>query len=173
LKRFFKQFEKLNPQISFEIKGNGIGKWDGKKILKDLEAIEQASYPGNSPEERINSRLSKEYKRLRKTELLLKADRNIAIKIESFTDPVVSNLVLKNSKFQDLVEKKKLSKNDILSAYRSIAILNQLKLEFHILCSQYLPQDRAKSVIDIFNSCLEKSMIQVGNELLRMKDFRF
>jgi hypothetical protein len=110
---------------------------------------------------------------LRKTELLLKADRNIAIKIESFTDPVVSNLVLKNSKFQDLVEKKKLSKNDILSAYRSIAILNQLKLEFHILCSQYLPQDRAKSVIDIFNSCLEKSMIQVGNELLRMKDFRF
>lgn len=173
LKRFFKQFEKLNPQISFEIKGNGIGKWDGKKIMKDIDAIEQASYPGNSPEERLISRSSVEYKRLRKTELLLKADRNIAIKIESFTDPVVSNLVLKNAKFQDLIEKKKLSKNDILSAYRSVAVLNQLKLEFHILCSQYLQQDRAKIIIDNFNSSIEKSMIQVGNESLRMKDFRF
>ena len=173
LKRFFKQFEKQNPQISFEIKGNGIGKWDGKKVIKDFEAIEEGSYPGNTTEERLNSRSTNEYKRLRKTELFLKADRNIAIKIESFTDPVVSNLVLKNSKFQDLVEKKKLSKNDILSAYRSIAVLNELKLEFHILCSQYLPQDRAKTIIDVFNSSLEKSMIQVGNESLRMKDFRF
>jgi hypothetical protein len=173
LKRFFKQFEKQNPQISFEIKGNGIGKWDGKKVIKDFEAIEEGSYPGNTTEERLNSRSINEYKRLRKTELFLKADRNIAIKIESFTDPVVSNLVLKNSKFQDLVEKKKLSKNDILSAYRSIVVLNELKLEFHILCSQYLPQDRAKTIIDVFNSSLEKSMIQVGNESLRMKDFRF
>jgi hypothetical protein len=173
LSRFFKQFEKQNPLISFEIKGNGIGKWDEKKVIKDAEAIEEEFYPGNNPEERLNSRKSDEYKRLRKTELLLKADRNIAIKIESFTDPVFSNLILKNSKFQDFIEKKKLSKNDILSAYRSIAVLNKLKLEFHILCSQYLPHDRAKAIIDIFNNSLEKSQIQVGNELLRMKDFRF
>ncbi|MFM7684126.1 MAG: hypothetical protein ACKO7P_15495 [Bacteroidota bacterium] len=137
------------------------------------ESIEEVSYPGNTAEERLNARSSIEYKRLRKTELFLKADRNITIKIESFTDPVVSNLVLKNAKFQDLVEKKKLSKNDILSAYRSVSVLNQLKLEFHILCSQYLPKDRAKIIIDNFNSSIEKSMIQVGNESLRMKDFRF
>lgn len=173
LKRFFKQFERLNPKISFEIKGNGIGKWDGKKVVKDFEAIEEIAYPGNTLEERLRSRLTDEYKRLRKTELFLKADRNIAIKIESFTDPVVSNLALKNSKLQDLIEKNKLSKNDILSAYRSIAVMNQLKLEFNILCSQYLPQDRAKTIIDIFNSTLEKSIIQVGIESLRMKDFRF
>jgi hypothetical protein len=173
LKRFFKQFEKLNPQISFEIKASGIGKWDGKKVSKDIQGIEQTSYPGNTAEERAGSRLSNEYRRLRKTELFLKADRNIAIKIESFTDPVASNLVIKNSKFQDLIEKHKLTKNDILSAYRTISVLNQLKLEFHILCSQYLPQDRAKTIIDIFNSSLEKSIIQAGNEIFRMKDFRF
>ena len=119
------------------------------------------------------SRLSADYKRLRKTELLLKADRNIAVKIESFTDPVVSNLAIKSTKFNDLEEKRKITKNDLLSAYRSVAVLNQLKLEFHILCSQYLPTDRAKTIIDLFNSSLEKSLIQVGNESLRMKDFRF
>lgn len=173
LKRFFKQFEKVNPQINFEIKGNGIGKWDGKKVVKDMDAIELASYPGNSAEERTISRLSGDFKRLRKTELLVKADRNIAIKIESFTDPVVSNILIKNAKFQDLIDKKKNTKNDLLSAFRSIAVLNELKLEFHILCSQYLPQDRAKTIIDVFNNSLEKSIIQVGNESLKMKDFRF
>jgi hypothetical protein len=173
LKRFFKQFEKVNPQINFEIKGNGIGKWDGKKVVKDMDAIELGSYPGNSTEERTVSRLSADFKRLRKTELLVKADRNIAIKIESFTDPVVSNLQIKNAKFQDLIDKKKNTKNDLLSAFRSIAVLNELKLEFHILCSQYLPQDRAKTIIDVFNNSLEKSIIQVGNESLKMKDFRF
>ena len=173
LKRFFKQFEKINPQISFEMKGNGIGKWDGKRVIKDPEAIELRSYPGNSEEVRMASRLSADFKRLRKTELLLKADRNIAVKIESFTDPVVSNLAIKSTKFNDLEEKRKITKNDLLSAYRSVAVLNQLKLEFHILCSQYLPPDRAKTIIDVFNSSLEKSVIQVGNESLRMKDFRF
>ena len=173
IKRFFKQFEKVNPQVSIEIKGNGIGKWDGRKVIKDSEAIEQISYPGNSQEERIIARSSDGYKRLRKTELLVKADRNIAIKIESYTDPVISNLVVKNAKFEDLIDKKRLTKNDLLSAFRSIAVLNQLKLEFHILCSQHLPRERAKTIIDIFNNSIEKSVIQVGNESLKMKDFRF
>jgi hypothetical protein len=102
----------------------------------------------------------------------LKADRNLAIRIESFTDPVVSNLVIKSSKFEALINNKKLSKNDLLSAYRSVSVLLQLKLEFNVFCSQYLPQDRAKSVIDAFNNSLEKSLVYVGNEVLKFKDFK-
>ncbi len=172
LKRFFKQFEKVNPQITFEIRGSGIGKQQNKKIIKDFDSEELNAYPGNSPEERIISRSSNEFKLLRNTELLLKADRNLAIRIESFTDPVVSNLVIKSSKFEALVNNKKLSKNDLLSAYRSVSVLLQLKLEFNVLCSQYLPQDRAKSVIDAFNNSLEKSLVYVGNEVLKFKDFK-
>jgi hypothetical protein len=170
--RFFKQFEKVNPQIIFDIRGNGVGVWENNKINKAMNAIELNSYPGGSPEERANSRFSDEFKRLRKTELFIKADRNLAIKINSYTDPVVSNLPIKNAKFQALVEENKITKNDLLSAYRSIAVLNQLKLEFNLLCSKYLPNEKAKIIIDTFNNALEKSTILVGSEILKVKDFR-
>lgn len=170
--RFFNQFEKVTPQIIFDLRGNGIGKLENNKIVKDFEPNELSAYPGESQEERSISRASSEFKRLRKTELFLKADRNIAIKIESFTDPVASNISIKNSKLLALLESNNISKNDLLSAYRSIAVVNQLKLEFNILCSKYLPPDRAKVIIDTFNNSLEKSNILVGREVLKIKDFR-
>jgi hypothetical protein len=170
--RFFKQFEKVSPQILFDVHGNGVGIWENNKVIKALESEELNSYPGSTSEERAISRSSNEFKRLRKTELFLKADRNLAIKINSYTDPVVSNLEIKNSKLQALLDNKKVTKNDLLSAYRSIAVLSQLKLEFNILCSKYLPPARAKAIIDAFNNSLEKSNIVVGNEILKVKDFR-
>jgi predicted rRNA methylase YqxC with S4 and FtsJ domains len=110
---------------------------------------------------------------LRKTILFMKVDRLIYFRIDSYTDPVVSNLIVKNhSKIQELISSGKITKNDALSAFRSVAVMNQLKLELNVNASKYLSQEKAKKLIDQLNSSIEKSRVKIGNEVLRYRDFR-
>lgn len=173
LKKFFKQIENQPINFVFEINGNGIGKIENGSLVKDLEPIELGNYPGKNAEEIKASRADTTFSNLRKTILYIKADRFIYFKIDSYTDPVASNLVVKNnSRIQELISSGKISKNDALSAYRSVAVLNQLKLELNINASKYLNPEKAKHLIDQLNTSIEKSRVKIGSEYLRFKDFR-
>ena len=174
LKTFFRQIENSHLTFIFEINGNGVGKWENGSLVKDLAAIELPNYPGNSPEAIKAARADSTFSSLRKTNLFIKVDRLIYFRIDSYTDPVVSNLIVKNhNKMQELIISGKITKNDALSAFRSVALMNQLKLELNVNASKYLSQEKAKKLIDQLNSSIEKSRVKVGNESLRFRDFKF
>lgn len=173
LKKFFQQIDNSQLSFNFEINGNGVGKWENGALVKNWEAIELSNYPGKTAQEIKMARADSSFASLRKTNLFIKVDRLIYFRIDSYTDPVVSNLVLKNhSKIQELITSGKITKNDALSAFRSVAVMNQLKLELNINASKYLSQEKAKKLIDQLNSSIEKGRVKVGNEVLRCKDFR-
>jgi len=173
LKKFFQQIENKQLSFVFEINGNGVGKWENGFLIKDLEAIELPNYPGKNTEEIKNSRADSVFSSLRKTKLYIKVDRMIYFRIDSYTDPVISNVIIKNNnKIQELINSGKITKNDALSAFRSVAVMNQLKLELNVSASKYLSQEKAKKLIDNLNNSIEKSKVKVGNESLRFKDFK-
>lgn len=173
LKKFFQQIDNSQLSFNFEINGNGVGKWENGALVKNWEAIELSNYPGKTAQEIKMARADSSFASLRKTNLFIKVDRLIYFRIDSYTDPVVSNLVVKNhSKIQELITSGKITKNDALSAFRSVAVMNQLKLELNINASKYLSQEKAKKLIDQLNSSIEKGRVKVGNEVLRCKDFR-
>ncbi len=173
LKKFFRQIDDSQLTFIFEINGNGVGKWENGSLVKDLEVVELPSYPGKTAEEMKVARADSTFSSLRKTNLFMKVDRLIYFRIDSYTDPVVSNLIVKNhNKIQELITSGKITKNDALSAFRSVAVMNQLKLELNINASKYLSQEKAKKLIDQLNSSIEKSRVKIGNEVLRYKDFR-
>lgn len=172
LNRFFKQINNKALSFTFEINGNGVGKMQNGELIKDPTPTELRSYPGSNSEEWKISRQQKEFSDLRKTVLYLKVDRMVNVKIDSYTDPVQSNLVVKSSRIQELINEGKISKNDALSAYRSLAVLNQLKLELNVQASKHLEPENAKRLIDQMNNAIEKSRVKIGNEYLRIKDFK-
>jgi hypothetical protein len=152
--QFFEQL--LNKKKAFNIvaRGQGVGIWDSCRVIKDLHPIELNSYP--------ISRMDSTYSRLRKSEVFIEMDRDIQMEINSYTDPVKSNITISNSSILDLMERYQLSKNDILSAYRTATIIQKLKTELTMLAGTYLSRENAKIVIDRFNNTLSKLKISVG-----------
>ena len=68
------------------------------------------------------------------------------------------------------MEKYKLTKNDLLSAFRSAEILNQFKEEINVAAGTYLSRENAKIVIDRFNKEWMKTKISVGKTSLKLSE---
>lgn len=158
-------FEKLtDKKIPFSViaRGQGVGKWNGIKTVKDRQAVEMKAYPGDSEEERQLSRMDSTYQRLRKSEVLINLNRKTVLEVNSYTDPVSSNLVVTNPEVLETIKKYNLTKNQVLSAFRSAEILMQLRDELNVLAGTYLDRVTAKIVIDRLNSEIAKTKITVG-----------
>jgi hypothetical protein len=108
------------------------------------------------------------FSRLRKTELIIKTKQTIQFEINSYTDPVNSNLTITNPLIQSLITKNNLSKNDVLSAYRTGFILKKIKQELNILAGEYLDPPTAKIVIDRLNTEIEKSKVLIGKASIKL-----
>ena len=112
------------------------------------------------------------FKQLRSSNLFIKIDRTIRIKINSFTDPVVSNLNLKDLELEALAKTYQLTKNELLSAMRCISLLQKLKDELAFHATKYLTQNDSKKFIDKLDDLIQKSKIQVGTAAIRIKDIQ-
>lgn len=159
----------LDKKVEFEIigRGQGIGMWNGTQTIKASKPTELNNYPGNAATTKMDST----FLRLRKSELFINMGRNIVVNVNSFTDPVKSSITITNETFTTAMTKYGLSKNDILSAYRTHAILMNLKSEINVLAGKYLPREQASIVIDRFNKQLEKTRISVGRTAFKLTDF--
>ncbi len=162
LRQFFEGLVNKKIDFSIEAHGNGIGFWNGTRTVKNFKPKEELSYKG--------SRMDSTYLRLRKSELFVILDRFIKVEVNSYTDPVASNLVIDNKNVLDLMNKYKLSKNDILSVYRTATILKKMKQEVNLLAGTYLDRNNAKIVIDRFNKEISKVKISVGISSIRLSD---
>jgi hypothetical protein len=154
----------LDKKVPFTIRarGAGAGKWNGFQVEKELHPVELAKYP--------TDRNDPEFARLRKSELMVLLNRSVQLEINSYTDPVRSNIEIKNEEINSLMQRYKLSKNDILSAYRTAAILNKFKEEINVLAGTYLDRQKAVSVIDRFNREFAKTRVSVGATSIKIQD---
>ena len=110
------------------------------------------------------------YLRLRKSELFVCLERMVLIEVNSYTDPVGSALKVEDPKLLALMAKYKLSKNDILSVYRTATILKKMKQEVNVYAMKYLDKDKAKIVLDRFNKEMAKVKILVGKTSVKLGD---
>ncbi len=156
----------LDKKVPFDIiaRGQGIGKWNGARTIKNYKAEELSSYPGNAAQTKYDST----FLRLRKSEVLIHLDRSISMTVNSYTDPVKSNISVSDESIQSAMVKYKLSKNDVLSAYRTASIMKALKKEINVLAGQYLSREDATKVIDRFNKEFLKSKISVGTTSFKL-----
>lgn len=159
----------LDKKVSFDIigRGQGIGQWNGSQTVKAIKPQELDRYPGNA----ATSKMDSSFVRLRKSELFINMGREIVVNVNSYTDPVKSSLSISNETFTSSMAKFGLTKNDILSAYRTHAILKQFKKEINVLAGQYLSREQASTVIDRFNKELDKTRISVGRTSFKLSDF--
>ena len=166
LRVFFEGLLDRKTEFNMIARGQGIGKWDGNRTIKDVKPNELKKYPSDIAMGKLDS----SFVRLRKSELMIHMDRSITLEINSFTDPVVSVMTISNPSVISSMSKYGFSKNDILSAYRTMAILNALKNEINVLAGAYLSREQAKIAIDRFNGVWEKTKISVGPTSFKRSD---
>ncbi|MEZ4889294.1 MAG: hypothetical protein R2779_01655 [Crocinitomicaceae bacterium] len=163
VRQFFEAM--LDKEKAFKIiaRGQGIGKWNGVQVVKDLAENEKSTYSSVSKED-------ERYKRLRLSEVLINIERDIVVEVNSYTDPVKSNFKAPNAAVESLKNQYKLSNNEVLSVYRTATILRKLREELNVLAGLYLKREEAKIVIDKFNRQLEKQKISVGKVSIKLGD---
>jgi hypothetical protein len=156
----------LDKKVDFEIvaRGQGVGQWNGCRIIKDPIPSELNNYPGNANDT--------SFARLRQSELMIDVRRGILVEINSYTDPVKSNVVITNPELVEIMNKYKLSKNDLLSALRTATILLKFKTEVNVLAGSYLNREKAKIVIDRFNKEWVKTRVSVGATSFKISELK-
>ena len=164
LLQFFEALQ--DKKVDFELiaRGQGVGRWNGCRTVKDAKPTELGSYSGNAFDSSVV--------RLRKSELMIDIRRGISVEINSYTDPVKSNLNITNPELLEAMAKYKLSKNDILSALRTATILTKFKAEVNVLAGTYLGREKAKIVIDRFNKEWAKTRVSVGATSFKISELK-
>ncbi len=153
--------------LSIICRGQGVGEWNGACVVKMEKPEELTNYPGTPSVSKMDSA----FLRLRKTEVMIDLNREINIQINSYTDPVRSSLQDIPAVFQDAMTRYHLSKNDILSGFRTYTVLSKLKKELNLLAGKYMTREEAKVVIDRLNKEIEKTKISIGPTSFSLKDF--
>ena len=168
-------FEGLkNKKIPFQlhVRGQGEGIWNGIQTLKNKHAISLNNYPGETLEARQKAKMDSTFMRLRTSELFIHLDRELTIEINSYTDPVQSNLAINSAEMIQLMKLNNWTKNDVLSALRSLSLLEHLKEEINIYAGIYLSREDAKIVIDRFNRVYSSTKILIGLTAIKKQDLK-
>lgn len=153
-------------KIQFDLSGKGVGKFEpNKPIIKHPNPAELAAYPS------IEHKEFREFKSLRTSFLRISSHNGLTINVSSFTDPVRSNISISNKKVLKLMSMyPDITKNDVLSALRTKAILDKFNQEFGVLAGQYLDRKEASKVVDGLNAAVKKSKISIGKTSIKYTD---
>jgi len=164
IRQFFEAL--LDKKIDFDLvaKGNGIGEWNGSHVVKNIAPKEEKAYQ--------TSKMDSTYLRLRKSEIFIDINRKIKVEVNSYTDPVQSNLKHENSNLIELKSHEKLTNNDVLSLLRTSTILLKMKQELNVLAGSYMTREEAKIIIDRLNKEIDKVRIQVGTASVKLSDLK-
>lgn len=167
----------LDKKLPFEVisRGQGVGKWNGTNVVRATDRTEWNEYQGGTDKERLKAKMDSSNLRLRSTQVNIFLNRGILLEINTFTDPVKTNLKSNNESIQTELNKYRLSGNDYLSALRTATVIQKLKIELNVLAGTYLSREDAKIVIDRLNKQLDGLKVSCGptsfkwQELLNMR----
>jgi hypothetical protein len=143
-------------------RGQGVGEWDGNQTIRSSNRSELASYPVDPMDSTMM--------RLRTTAVNIFLNRGILIEINTFTDPVATNLKPSNEAINAAMVKYKLTGNDYLSALRTATVLQKIKTELNVLAGEYLTREEAKIVIDRLNKLLDTTKVSCGATSFKWQD---
>lgn len=162
----------LDKKLPFSIiaRGQGVGKWNGTNVLRATDRTEWNAYMGGTDEERMKAKMDSSNVRLRSTQVNVFLNRGILLEINTFTDPVKTNLKAPNESIQTELNKYHLSGNDYLSALRTAAVIQKLKTELNVLAGTYLSREDAKIVIDRLNKQLDVVKVSCGPTSFKWKE---
>ncbi len=171
LRKLLYQLLTQQKELLFDLKGNGVGKIEKGALVASSEK-ELEAYPGETKEEKQQSRESAQFKKLRVTTLkLTEAPENIILSVNSFTDPVKSYFSKKSLLAQPLKEKYKCSENQLLSAFRTYTVFESFYGE--LLRATYFTfeeKERTK-ILNILKKEFDKGFILVNNNKIKLKEF--
>lgn len=146
----------LDKKIKIEAigRGQGVGEWNGVQTVRANNRSEWDAY-------RVD-RLDSSMVRLRSTRVAIDLNRGVLIQVNTYTDPVKTNLKPSNPSIAGTMQKYGLSGNDYLSAMRTATVIQQLKSELNVLAGTYLTREQAKIVIDKMNKSLDGMRVSCG-----------
>ena len=164
--------EAMSIKLKLEIvaAGSGIGKFENDGLVKHPQPLEEMAYPGTTAEERTAAAEEETYKLLRQTMLSIDIRESIAIEVNAFTDPVRTNFLPNSETLKKLLAQGKISNNEALSVYRTMAVLLALKQELIYYAGEYLDREKASQVIDYLDVEFKKIKINVGTASIRIVD---
>jgi hypothetical protein len=121
-----------DPVITLSLEGHGVGKiTDGAIAEAGKEVKELKAYPGKSAADREQSKQKDEFKLLRIGKVRIKNSSSLVIQVDSYTDPIISNILLNSINDSIASKYPGITANELLSAYRTMAIaetvINELK----------------------------------------------
>jgi len=82
----------------------------------------------------------------------------------------MAGIEITNPKLQTLVTLKKVTKNDILTAYRTQTALTKFKTEFTSYVSKNLTVDESNKVIRKLNKSWAKIKVNIGTTSIKLTD---
>ncbi|HLU87632.1 MAG TPA: hypothetical protein VKZ44_07735, partial [Taishania sp.] len=164
IRQFFEALLSKDKDFKIIGRGNGIGKWNGTQVVRDTARTEINTYEPLGKDD-----IS--FKRLRLSEIFVNIDRDIIMEVNSYSDPIRSNFTIPNTAIESFKNQYKLSNNDILSAYRTVAILKKFKEEVSVLAGTFMTREEAKIIIDRFNREFNKIKISVGATSIKITEF--
>ncbi|MNV10976.1 hypothetical protein D3C71_1015220 [compost metagenome] len=175
IRQFFEAL--LDKKLRFEAiaRGQGVGKWNGSNVVRASDRTEWNAYLGGNDAERLKSKMDSSNLRLRSTDVNIFLNRGIQLEVNTFTDPVKTNLKASNESIQNELNKYRLTGNDYLSALRTASVIQKLKAELNILAGTYMTREEAKIIIDRLNKQLDGLKVSCGptsfkwQELLNLK----
>jgi len=148
--------------INLHLIGGGVGVMKGGRLISSSRT-ELDSYPGETDEEKMESRTSSEFSDLRHASLSFKLEENnLYMAVSSFTDPVKSNFSKKNIVAKPLKDKySDLSENELLSAFRTFYISERFMGE--LLRTVYFNfEGKTKTkMMSLLKRKLDKSVVNV------------
>ncbi len=148
--------------LTIKAGGYGIGKWQKNNVVKDLKPTELDGYP--------TSKNDSVYSRLRKTALYVQTFNKLEIEVESFTDPVKSSFQITNKNLLEIEKKHQLSKNDLLSGFRTKSVLLRFQDEYIKWVGKNYDAEKAILIIDRFNQEFQKTKITIGTVSIKIKE---
>nr|WP_294858703.1 hypothetical protein [uncultured Fluviicola sp.] len=170
IRQFFEAL--LDKKLPFEVisRGQGVGKWNGTLVVRATDRTEWNAYQGGTDQERMKAKMDSSNLRLRSTQVNIFLNRGILLEINTFTDPVKTNLKSNDESIQTELNKYHLSGNDYLSALRTATVIQKLKAELNVLAGTYLSREDAKIVIDRLNKQLDGVKISCGPTSFKWQD---
>lgn len=155
VRMFFESLLVKKPEFEALGRGNGVGEWNGVQTVRAKERAEWAAYG-------TIGKMDSSMIRLRSTEVNIFLNRGTLLEVDTYTDPVKTNLTAKNTEIQEQLNRYKLTGNDYLSAMRTAVVIAQLKKELNVLAGTYLSREQATVVIDRMNKVIDGMRVAVG-----------
>lgn len=157
--------------LQIELEGKGIGIWNNGIIIPDESKNSMNNYPGNTTEEMQFNKNSFAFSSLRRTNVKLRYDFQFHIYIESYTDPVKSNFKPKNEWENEAFQNDEFSKNDLLSAYRTLFILKEIKIYILSIAKKVMDENKYDEFESQFEWELKNSTIKVNGKFYKLNKF--